>query len=298
MAKFRDRLRTMAGACGLLTCLGLHAAGYYGDGVYVDADINLRYDSNLGRSGAATDIEEDMITALSAGAGYMKTLGGNSQLLISAYLAHENFAEFKDLNNVAVNADIVYTIQPSKGYTSPWYQASAGVTAFKFNKSQIRDGYIVSAGLGMGKRFTDRIQVRADYNYRHRRSDARVFDNARHDLKGQVIYSWRRGLSLFAAYDLQIGDVVSTATPNPAIIAAAETMAPDDVFTPIGGPGCMNRRCAYRLDAVAHIFELGLEKIINNYASVDLSTSRFIVNGEGVDSYRGWIYRAGLYLRF
>ena len=134
-----------------------HAAGYYGGGGYVDADIGLRYESNLSRANEGKDIEEDMVTALSAGAGYLKILDDSSQLLISAYLAHERFAEFKDLNNVAINTAMVYTIQPHRAYTDPWYKFSADVSRRQFTESNIRDSYIVSAAAGAGKRVTDRI---------------------------------------------------------------------------------------------------------------------------------------------
>lgn len=279
-------------------CSAVQAAGYYGEGAYLDADLSLRYDSNLSRASVSTDVEEDMVTAISAGAGYMKPLNAHSQVLISAYLAHENFAEFNDLNNIAVNSDIVYTLQPVKGYGQPWYQASLGVSAIKFNKSNIRDSYIVRAGLGSGIRLNDRILARLDYNYDHRRSDSLVFDTGRHELRGQLVYRLNPAISLFTNYDLQIGDVVSTATPNPQIIAAAERVAPDDVFSAAGGPGCMNRRCAYRLDAIGHQLEMGMEMNINQFASIDLSAARFIVDGDGVSAYRGWIYRAGLYVQF
>ena len=133
------------------------AAGYYGDGAYVDADLGIRYESNLSRANNGADIEEDMVTALSAGAGYLKKLDNNSQLLISAYLAHERFAEFRDLNNVAVNVSIVYTIQPQAGYTQPWYTLSVDVAKQQFDQSDIRDSLFVSTRFTAGKRLTDRI---------------------------------------------------------------------------------------------------------------------------------------------
>ena len=99
---------TSAALCVLLAAPAtLLAAGYYGGGAYADAELDLRYESNLSRSSESADIEEDMVTALSAGAGYMKPLNDKSQLLISAYLAHERFAEFKDLNNISANTAIV-----------------------------------------------------------------------------------------------------------------------------------------------------------------------------------------------
>lgn len=275
-----------------------HAAGYYGGGGYVDADIGLRYESNLSRANEGKDIEEDMVTALSAGAGYLKILDDSSQLLISAYLAHERFAEFKDLNNVAINTAMVYTIQPHRAYTDPWYKFSADVSRRQFTESNIRDSYIVSAVAGAGKRVTDRIIAEIGYRFEHRMSDAEVFDTDNHELEALLVYSYSSGVSLFGNYTLQIGEAVSTATPNPTILAASESVAPDDEFAPGLGPGCVNRRCAYRLDAIGHYLEAGVEVSLNQKLTLDLSGRYFIVDGDGLGAYKGWIYRAGLYIQF
>jgi len=274
------------------------AGSYYGDGRYIDADLGARYESNLSRSNDGADIEEDMVTALSAGAGYLKTLNNNSQLLISAYLAHEHFAEFKDLNNIAVNASIVYTLQPKAGYTEPWYEISMNVAALKFNKSNIRDSVIFTGKASIGKRFSDRIVGKINYKYEQRDSDSLVFDTKKHDASLNLIYAYSPRTSFFGTYNFSIGDVVSTATPNPTILAASERVAPDDVFAAGFGPGCVNRRCAYRLDAIGHHFETGLEIALTQSLSLDISSQYFIVDGKGLEAYKGWVYRAGMYFQY
>ena len=113
-----------------------------------------------------------------------------------------------------------------------------------------------------------------------------------------MIYAYSSSLSLFTNYTVQLGEVVSTATPNPTILAASKSVAPDDVFAAGFGPGCANRRCAYRLDALGHIFEAGMEFSLTQSMSLDLSGRYFIVDGDGLEAYRGWIYGAGLYLQF
>lgn len=274
------------------------ATGYYGEGPYVDADITIRYEDNLSRTSNDPEIEEDMITLISAGGGYVKKLDDKSQLVVSAYLAHEHFAEFSDLNNIAVNTSTSYMIQPSKGYTQPWYELSFNLTKLKFNKSNIRDSFILNAQLSAGKRFTDRLAARLAYSFERRYSDGEVFDTENHDLNSGIIYSYSPRIALFANYRVSLGEVVSTARPNPIIIAASESVAPDDVFTPGTGPGCANRRCAYRIDALIHHFESGMEFNLSQTVSLDLSGRYFIVDGNGIESYKGWIYTAGLYIQF
>ena len=289
----------LPGFCLLLLSVSAQvSAGYYGDGAFVDADLGLRYESNLSRANDGRDIEEDMVAALSAGAGYLKTLNGNSQLLISAYLAHERFAEFKDLNNIAVNTAIVYTIQPKPGYTAPWYELGVNVTTLKFNKSNIRDGHILRGKLSAGKRLSDRITSTVAYAYSKRYSDAKVFDTQNHEIDFSLLYSLTSRSKLFANYSAHIGETVSTSTPNAGILAIATSVAPDDVFSPGLGPGCNLRRCAYRLDTLSHFFEAGMEVNINQLLSLDFSSRYFIVDADNWPAYKGWVYRAGLFMRF
>lgn len=129
-------------------------------------------------------------------------------------------------------------------------------------------------------------------------SDAEVFDTDNHELEALLVYSYSPGVSLFGNYTLQIGEAVSTARPNPTILAASKSVAPDDVFSPDPGSGCVNRRCAYRLDAIGHFLEAGVEVSLNQMLTLDLSGRYFIVDGDGLEAYRGWIYRAGLYIQF
>jgi hypothetical protein len=279
-------------------CPTVYAAGYYGEGPYVDADISVRYEDNLSRTSKSPETEEDMITALSAGGGYVKKLDDKSQLLFSAYLAHERFSEFRDLNNLAVNTSVIYTIQPNKGYTQPWYELSLNLTKLKFNKSNIRDSFILNTQASAGKRFTDRLVGKFVYNFERRYSEGEVFDTDNHELDSGIIYSYSREISLFANYRLSVGEVVSTAIPNPTIIAASKSVAPDDVFVAGTGPGCSNRRCAYRIDALSHHFETGMEISLTQAISLGLSGRYFVVDGNGIESYKGWIYGASLYIQF
>ena len=150
----------------------------------------------------------------------------------------------------------------------------------------------------MTKRLSQQLIMNLDYHFQRRISEGEVFDTDRHELRAQLIYAYSPEVSLFANYDLHIGEVVSTATPTASIRAAASSIAPDDVYTSGTGPGCTNRRCAYRLDSIGHFFETGMEMELNQLLSLNLSGRYFVVDGKGVEAYRGWLYRAGLYMQF
>ncbi len=274
------------------------AAGYYDDGPYVDADVSVRYEDNLSRANRGADIEEDMVTAFSVGAGYLKKLDDKSQLLASAYLVHERFSEFSDLNNFAVNAGINYTLQPKPGYTSPWYELSVNLAKLQFKESDIRDSYVLNTKLAAGKRFTDRIISKLAYSYERRYSDGDVFNTDTHALDLSFIYSYSKSVAIFGNYKAMLGEVVSTARANQVILAASERVSPDDVFAAGVGPGCANRRCAYRLDAVSQHFEAGLEIRLNQLASFDLSSRYFLVDANKLEAYKGWVYGASIYLQY
>lgn len=103
---------------------------------------------------------------------------------------------------------------------------------------------------------------------------------------------------MFAGYKVEYGEVVSTAIPNAKIIAAAEAVATDDVFSAGLGPGCMNRRCAYRLDATSHKLNAGMDMNLGESAEIELATQYHHSNAVGGNRYQGLIYHASFWYAY
>jgi hypothetical protein len=275
-----------------------YSASYYGDGAYGDIGVGLRYDSNLSRAQTESDRKEDFINNFNARYGYQKVLSQNSLLNISADIAYERLGEYKALNNFQFGGTARYFYQPNIGYFNPWFEVSLNLKQIKFNKSKIRDSIILDSSMKLGKRFTNKINGSITYAYNERYSEGNVFDLANHSVSLEVDYDYSRNVTFFTGYKVEFGEVVSTAIPNAKIIAATESVAPDDVFSAGLGPGCMNRRCAYRLDATSHNLNAGMNMLLGESAEIELATQFHHSDASGGNRYQGLIYYASFWYAY
>jgi len=274
------------------------SASYYGSGAYGDVGIGLRYDSNLSRAQTEHDRKEDFINNFNARYGYQKVLSQNSLLNISADVAYEKMGEFKALNNLQLGGAASYYYQPVPGYFNPWFELTFSLNHLKFNKSKIRDSVILDSSLKVAKRFTHKLNGSLAYTYNERYSSEKVFDLVNHVISSDVEYSYSRSLTLFAGYKIEFGEVVSTAIPNAKIIAASESVAPDDVFSSGIGSSCMNRRCAYRLDATSHKLNAGMYMNPGESVEIELATQYHYSDAAGDNRYQGLIYYASFWYAY
>ncbi|MEM7541604.1 MAG: hypothetical protein AAF384_08460 [Pseudomonadota bacterium] len=283
----------------LFASLAEGAGGYYRSGWFANGYLSARYDDNVSRSQADSDIKEDFVTNARARAGYRKSIGNTVNLSASLDAEYENFADFDDLNNYRFGAGVDLTFQPVRTFRAPWFSAFAKLSSLDFDDSAIRSGTLFETGAGIGLRVTDRILGRAGYAFTQRTADERaVFETDDHAFETSVDYQLTNRITLFANYDFHIGEVVSNATPTAAIIREAEAVAPDDAFTTGLGPGCMNRRCAYRVDALTHRVGGGIDFALAERASLDISMRFLRVDADRDIYYQGLAYSANLYLRF
>ena len=276
----------------------VHAGGYYDSGWFKNAGLSLHYDNNVSRSDNSVDVEEDFITTLRAGAGYQTHIADNGRLIAEGNIDYDQFGEFTDLNNISISGTVTYALQPVLGFTNPWYEFSLRVSKLEFNDSDIRDGEILELGVNSGKRFTDRIIGRLGYFYEQRFAEGKLFDTADHLIELDISYSRTKNISFYGLYSFKYGDAVSTATPSQEIISVSEAVAADDVFIPGIGPGCLNRRCAWRIAAEGYTLEAGVEINFLSNMSFNLSSRYFYVDAAGDNSYRGMNHRASLYIHF
>lgn len=278
--------------------LNTYATSYYGSGSYKDIGLTLKYDDNLSRAQQKSDITEDFITQFSAAYSKQTIINQNSLLRAKVQANFSRYDQYKDLNRLSLDGNLSYIYQPSTGYGKPWYEATVSLGAEEHRNSDIRDSVNLGLGAIAAKRFSRNILARIGYYYDQRFSEEKVFDTESHSLQTDGEYQLFKGINLYSAYRISVGDVVSTATPNQTIIAAAESVAPDDVFTLGLGPMCMNRRCAYRLDALTHQFTLGLNIQIADQLVFDVASKYHNTNAEGDNEYEGMIHQASVWLGF
>jgi hypothetical protein len=273
------------------------AADYYGPGWRREARIALTWDENISRSARKDDIFEDWGTRISGIAGYRGTAGSNARFAVNGQVAYQHFADFDRLRNLEAAVDAYYTIQPSPGWFSPWFELSAHLARLEYPESDIRSGTIAGIRASAGRRLTAQATGYLGYAYSRRFADrAGVFDTAVHALDLDFDYALDQRALLYAGYSWQCGDMTSTATPVPGIEAAARKRVRDEVFS--SGQGPAGQRYAYRLDGQTHLIGAGIELRVNRYTVLDLSGQWFHSDWGGPARYKGVSARTALLLQF
>lgn len=275
-----------------------HAGGYYGAGPWREADLEVRYDDNLGRTGNAADRKEDFTARLGAGVGYEALPAADSRFGVAARFAVERMGEYHDLDNLEISGEGWYSIQPQPGLTRPWYELWGRITGIEHRDSDLRDGGIFEAGALAGMRLTGKASARLGFVHTSRWGSGDVFDTRSYALEADMDADLLPRLTIYGGYSFQWGDLVSTAGASPLLMAESEAFAIDDAFGAGTGPGCASRRCAWRLDGRTHFLSGGLQWRLPGNLSLDISTRWFRTRWGGSGEYDGLNYRASLYLRF
>jgi hypothetical protein len=262
---------------------------------YVDAEFSVDHDSNISNASHGGDELDDNILIFGLSANRPQPLTARSGLLLTGRAEYDRYTLWEDLSHFSIGGKIAWRYQPGTSYDAIWYEISSGATLLKHQDSRLRDGGIVFADLSLGSRVTDRLQLRAGYRYRLRRSwDGNVFDNEGHRVYASGDWQAADRLLFYATAGWQTGDAVSTSRQDPAIGALATAMAADWALgTWKGLP-----RVAYRIDADTVTGEFGFNYEIRAGLALDVSARYLHTDGPSKLSYDGLRILGGLLYRF
>lgn len=255
----------------------------------LDADVTFQYDSNVGLAESNRDIFSDEMVALNIYGSQSFMLNPHSNLSIKAKLARNHFVRFSDLSNTVLALGARYRIQPEIGFYQPWFELAMNAEKLLFDDSDIRDGALFNLNLSAHKRLTDRMSAHVGLGAEKRVADsADVFEWQRYSLFLGGQYKWSEQAALLANYTYQTGDQVFVATASPAFRIGANAIANDPVF---------GKRRAYRLDANANIFNLGMNYRISANNKLDAGLQYAKINAEANHVYDAtqlhisWLHR-------
>jgi len=277
-----------AGAALLALCLATPAAA---QSSFRDAELSLVYDANASRSERSADVEQDFVLRAAAGGGRRFRSGAASVLELRASVTVEAHRDFADLGSASPGAALTWRYKPTPGFSAPWYTVTLAADLIGHRDSALRDGARGAVSAVAARRLTDRITGRAGYGYELRRAfHGEVFDTEAHRLFAALDYAATRDLTLYGVYRWRTGEVVSNATPNPRILAAAEAVEADGAF----GRG----RNAYRIEATVQAVDLGANLALGERAAVDARARYFAARGKLDNDYDGVTLTAGMLWRF
>ena len=201
----------------------------------------------------------------------------------------ERHSTFSGLNNIALNARLRYRIQPTVGYTLPWYEMFIDLERRQYADSAIRDGTSAAIELSAGKQFTDRIYSTAGFGLKRSVADHDyLFDLTQRKLFITLGYRFGAQNILYASLSKTRGDQVFGASESHGVSGAVKASADDPVF----GEGYY----AYRMDTASTIAEAGVNLPVRGRGSLDISAKRYRAYAYGGPAYEytlaqiGWRY--------
>jgi hypothetical protein len=263
-------------------------------------DAALTHDNNVNRAAYAGEEQTDEILAVEGYAARSFRLSNRSGVVVQGGLRLREHREFGDLSNVAALGRVAYRFQPSPGFTGAWIELAGTIEALRYRDSELRDGYVQSGSVSVGKYFTDRIRIGAGLGLDQREGK----EGALYDLsttRGWLTLDYRvtPEITVYGSTTWIQGDHVFTAN-DPAtqaqLIDYADVYVPDPAFADaFGGVPPL----AYRMEATTMLFEAGVNIPIKGNQALDFGASWYdSETDQGGGKYDGAIFRIGYLYRF
>jgi len=261
----------------------------------LDAGADAIYEDNVGLGQLNRDIKSDTAIRAFASAGPAILLGDSYVLSLTADVAGKLYERFTRLDNVAPRLSAELKRKFGLGAEAPWARVFGSIARLQYDDDLIRDGWIYRLGVGVGKRFGERWDLRLDYAYDRRLVDHEmpavrgipgdVYDLSGHNVSLRTDFLLSEAISLFGSYAIRVGPSVSTTQRNLQIFQATSAIAADPAF----GRGFF----AYRIDSTTHALGLGLSVALGSRTSFNLAYEHVLGDARGNITYHDNVFRVG-----
>lgn len=215
----------------------------------------------------------DNIAAVEGAATRSWLLSPRSGLLVRGAARYSHFVDIDDISNLALIGRAAWRIQPTLGYSAPWYELSGQAQYLRHADSELRDGSLLTFEASAGSHVTDRVRLSAGFGIDERSgggtaglydlSTTRIFATA--DLRVGVRNA------LYARATLQTGDHVFSSGSTTGL--SPENIWEDDpaLRAPLG----LAVANAYRIEATTLAFEVGFNYALRAEQALDFSVARY-----------------------
>lgn len=265
----------------------------------VDAGGHYEFDDNITLAQLRHDIKRDNAFRANLSGGQFFQLTPATSLAITADFGGTTYLRYDGLNNVSLGASTSLRHKFGLGPAAFWIRLGASTAHHDFEHDQ-RDGWRHQFSFGLGKRLSDRLELRIQYLYELRLSDqiksinnanhheheeeevedysnvsnsqytlnlpSDAFNQEAHSVSLTGIYTITDRLTTYFGYTRREGDVTSTTLRNLPIFLAADAIAADSAFG--------TNTFAYRIYASTDIFNIGLSWALSGHSSINLGYER------------------------
>jgi|GEM_PF-6736531 len=258
--------------------------------------ISIGGDDNISQAEQASNIAEDQFAELSASLAFSRLLTIKQGYTIASFTKLKGHNKFDALDSQTLGVSAIYRIQPTLGFTQPFYQISTTLKIQEFEFDQ-RDNTTLELRAQVKKRFTDKLTASFGLEQQSIESDGTVFDLERSKIFTNMDLSLNRSSVLYFTYNYIDGDSVSTGFLNTSqfkVVKYAEEREQDLAFS----KELTGTWMAYKIPTKTQTFKLGFNKRMPRDMSVDVSALMVDVKGEGNNNYQRLITRFSLSKRF
>ncbi|MGD9953208.1 MAG: hypothetical protein AB7S87_11570 [Burkholderiales bacterium] len=215
--------------------------------------------------------KSDSIAVIEGSATRSWLLSPRSGLLLRGAARYSHFMDIDDISNLALIGRAAWRIQPSLGYSAPWYELAGQAQVLRHADSELRDGEIFTFEASAGSHVTDRVRLAAGFGVDERSGGGTA---GLYDLSTTRIFAtadWRVGVrnALYLRATHQTGDHVFSSGSTSGLSSVWE----DDpaLRAPLG----LAVANSYRLDATSLIFEVGFNYALRAEQALDFSVARY-----------------------
>jgi hypothetical protein len=215
--------------------------------------------------------KSDNVAAVEGDATRSVLLSPQTGLLLRGAARYTRYSDLTDLSNLALTARAAWRIQPTPGFSTPWYEVAGQTQLLRFQGSDLRNGNVFTVETSVGSYLTDRMRLSGGFGLDRRNGGgtAGVFD-----------YTQNR---LFGNFDLRVG--VST-----AVYARVTRIGGDQVFSSgsvsglsavweddpaLRGPLGLAVANEYRVDATTFAWEFGVNVPFGPGRALDVGLLRY-----------------------
>lgn len=218
----------------------------------VDAEGSYTFQDNINHAMFDSAEESDQSWNVKLSSGRVNQLTNNTRFFAAAFLDATVHHDFTNLNQVNTGVSLAVRHKFGLGPYQPWVMASVN-SGYIFSRSRLREGYMTTAGIDVGKALHERFDVALSYRFDYRNSNngqkvnnnklinagirpgkaSDVFDIKGHSVGIQFNTLLTQQWALLLAYNYRVGDIVSNNDPRlvPRISNIVDAIVIDDAMS-------------------------------------------------------------------
>ena len=159
---------TSLGAAAVLALMTFSSPAGAAGPVHFSADMEVRWDENIGLAGASEDEFDDITTRIAGKMVYDLLVETGREFTIDGQVFYAQVADLSDLSNYGLEIGADYRGEFGSALTAPWYTIGLDYTIAQFSDSEPRDGSWLDLEVVIGKRFNETFNLSGGVRFHQR----------------------------------------------------------------------------------------------------------------------------------